>query len=462
MNPKLFEDQIDYLYTYMRLSLAAVALLSGFLVYVLKDTIDPLLLMKWSALMVVVIGVRYWTYSYYRRYRNRKSSLFFYRLFFVWTMVTAFLFGGGVVVLFVPDSFPHQVFLSFAFAGISAGASVSLGVRKEMFIAYLSVLMVPLVIAFALSVEEMGGIMATIILVYSLFLVFSSFRLERIIHDGIATKFTNADLLATISSSKAEVEYLNEQLNRKLDRSLDEIEHQKILLFQQSKLVSMGELIGNIAHQWRQPLNALALQIQNLEDAYAFGEVDDAYIAALSKDSMKLINYMSRTIDDFRNFVNPNQKKERFDLNGVINDTVALVESSLRARHIRCSVLNDPAAAKVFAIPGEFKQVLINLLNNSKDAIAERGLGEGEITIALTSDGERAVITVQDNGGGIEESVMKRIFEPYFTTKEEGKGTGIGLYMSYVIIREKMNGTITVSNADSGAVFSITLPIVQG
>lgn len=457
-NHNIFADQIDYLYTYMRLSLAAIGFMSAFMIVIMWGVVESGVLSVWGIAMGSIIALRYASYAYYLHNKSIRSAEFLYMLFFILALLNALIFGVGVFYLFVEGSLPYQVFLSFVYAGISAGASVSLSVRKEIALSYLIIILLPLIYAFYRVDGEMSTIIASIIFVYALFLVFSSLRFEKIIREGITTKFINTDLLEEISQSKQKVEQLNERLNQKLHLSLNEIEQQKLLLFHQSKLVSMGELIGNIAHQWRQPLSALALVIQNLEDTYRYGELDDKTIASLTSESMNLINYMSQTIEDFRSFVNPNQKVQDFDLNKAIEETLKLTESALRVHHIECKVTYDPLNPSVTGIPSEFKQVLINLINNSKDAILEHG-DHGSIVIAVTSDDTQVTLTFEDSGGGIPDEIIGRVFEPYYTTKQEGKGTGIGLYMSYLIIHDKMKGNITVSDTDQGAIFRIILPL---
>lgn len=251
---------------------------------------------------------------------------------------------------------------------------------------------------------------------------------------------------------------IRKKLKSDLDLSQSQIEHQKIMMFQQSKMAAMGEMIGNIAHQWRQPLNILALNVQNVEHSYAFGEVDDAFISRFTEDSMNQILYMSQTIDDFRNFLNPAQDAAPFTVKKAIDDTFKLVQSTLTWNKIEYAFTCDDDTAQVLGSVNEFKQIIINLINNTKDALAEKNRSDGTITIEIESDSERVRIRFRDNAGGIPPQIIERIFEPYYTTKPEGKGTGIGLYMSYQIIHAKMGGSIGVKNVDGGAEFIIDLP----
>lgn len=259
-----------------------------------------------------------------------------------------------------------------------------------------------------------------------------------------------------------EIQQEKEQKSRlkyALDRSESEIEYQKAMLFQQSKLVAMGEMIDNIAHQWRQPLNTLSVIVQDAEYAYGSGRLDKNYIRTMTSESMEQIIFMSQTIEDFRNFIKPDQKNTLFDLNQPVAESLDLLAGMFEAQRITIDVQYSDSVLEIFGSASEFKQVMINLLQNARDALAENKSSNPTITIRIFGDDTYGAVTLQDNGGGIAPDVIDRIFEPYFTTKEEGKGSGIGLYMSYAIIRTKMGGTIGVENVENGTLFTLTLPL---
>ncbi|HEX5622997.1 MAG TPA: response regulator [Sulfuricurvum sp.] len=241
---------------------------------------------------------------------------------------------------------------------------------------------------------------------------------------------------------------------------------QQQLMFNQAKMAAMGEMIGNIAHQWRQPLNTLGLVIQNLEDAHAYGEMNDAFISDVTEKSMAQITFMSKTIDDFRNFFQPNKRKERFDMAEAVTSTLDIIAKTLENHHIRL-LFEDAAPGRylVYGYRNELQQVILNLLKNADDVLyaqADSGeKGDKWIRITIGQEGERIRLGIEDSGGGIPESVIDRIFEPYFTTKEEGKGTGIGLYMSKMIIEQNIGGSLNASNTPAGAHFSIVIPMDQ-
>ncbi|MCG3714612.1 HAMP domain-containing histidine kinase [Aliarcobacter butzleri] len=252
---------------------------------------------------------------------------------------------------------------------------------------------------------------------------------------------------------------LNTELEEKVIVETSKQKEQEQLLIQQTRLAAMGEMIGNIAHQWRQPLNALGLILQNLKFSYEIGELDEKMIDKSVKKATLLTENMSKTIDDFRNFFRPNKAKENFKINEGITKAVELIESTFEHNNIKLEKDFVSSEIEFFGFANEFSQVILNLLTNAKDAVLENKIENPLIIIQTKIDDEYIYISIKDNGLGIKEEIINKIFEPYFTTKDEGKGTGIGLYMSKIIIENNMNGKIEVKNEQNGANVIIKLPI---
>ncbi len=252
------------------------------------------------------------------------------------------------------------------------------------------------------------------------------------------------------------LKHLNETLEQRVSEEVGKNMEQERMLIQQSRLAAMGEMIGNIAHQWRQPLNALGLLLANIKDAYEFDELDDQAIDHSVKTGRMLIQKMSTTIDDFRNFFRPNKEKVAFSLKKPLTDTLDILSASLRNHNIQVEI-DAPEDLIADGFPNEYSQVLLNILNNAKDALISNAVTQGRITVRITREGALAKLSVRDNAGGIPAAILPKIFDPYFTTKE--KGTGIGLYMSKMIIEDNMNGRIEAHNVDDGAEFSIVCPL---
>ncbi|MCT7609506.1 HAMP domain-containing histidine kinase [Aliarcobacter butzleri] len=252
---------------------------------------------------------------------------------------------------------------------------------------------------------------------------------------------------------------LNTELEEKVIVETSKQKEQEQLLIQQTRLAAMGEMIGNIAHQWRQPLNALGLILQNLKFSYEIGELDEKMIDKSVKKATLLTENMSKTIDDFRNFFRPNKAKENFKINEGITKAVELIESTFEHNNIKLEKDFVSSEIEFFGFANEFSQVILNILTNAKDAVLENKIENPLIIIQTKIDDEYIYISIKDNGLGIKDEIINKIFEPYFTTKDEGKGTGIGLYMSKIIIENNMNGKIEVKNEQNGANVIIKLPI---
>ena len=238
----------------------------------------------------------------------------------------------------------------------------------------------------------------------------------------------------------------SKDLEIQIDNAIKENREKEKLLQTQSKLAAMGEMIGAIAHQWRQPLNVLGLNTQLLIEDYLDGKIDEKYLENYEEKQMKIINFMSKTIDDFRNFFKVDKEKEKFSIKKAIEDVIEIVSAQLKNHNIE--VILNGNDFEINGYPSEFKQVILNVINNAKDAILANNIQNGKIIITL----KEKYISIEDNAGGIPDEIKNRIFEPYFTTKENG--TGIGLYMSKQIINQ-MGGDIEVTNTKQGAKFII-------
>lgn len=272
----------------------------------------------------------------------------------------------------------------------------------------------------------------------------------------------------TITKQKLQLEKLNKELKHKFDHETGLRRQNEQILMQQSKMASMGEMIGMIAHQWRQPLNAIGLLVQDLEDAREFGELTDEYLKKVVKKTTDQIEFMSKTIDDFRDFFTPTRKKEPFNVKQVVEDALHMIDARLAHSNIRLSIraVGDDTLYIFDGFKNEFIHVLLNIINNSRDAIVQRQQTNkedplqtirGEIQLDLFADNDTISLSIRDNGGGIPEKNLERIFEPYFTTKGEKDGTGIGLYMSRTIIEVNMKGKLYAKNGVDGAEFHIEL-----
>ena len=282
--------------------------------------------------------------------------------------------------------------------------------------------------------------------------VYFTLHIDELDREGKAKSLTGTiqDITAT-KRLEIELQQLNANLQNEVKKKTQEGIAKDQLLQEQLKLVAMGEMVGAIAHQWRQPLNSLNIHIENLDDDFDEGLIDKMFIENFIAQQSKTIEFMSKTIDDFRNFFRVDKVKKSFWIKEAIKHTVSLQQAQLDEYGIALSIEGDDF--QITTIESEFQQTLLNIISNAKDAIVAQEKREGKIHIQLSPK----QIEVSDNGGGIPQEILSRIFEPYYTTKEQGKGTGIGLYMSKMIVEKNLKGKLSVQNIEDGAKFSIDL-----
>lgn len=253
---------------------------------------------------------------------------------------------------------------------------------------------------------------------------------------------------------------LNNALELKANEELNKRILQEKMLLQQSKMALMGEMIGAIAHQWRQPLNSLALLIQDMEMAQEFKEIDDNYIESFKTKSLAAIKKMDSTIEDFRNFFKQNSEKSIFSIEDALLNTLNIMSAQIYANKI-ILINNSNSKNFVLGLKSEFEHVILILISNAIDALIQNKIQEPIITINTITKDNQALCCISDNGHGIPLEIEAKIFDPYFTTKGESNGTGIGLYLAKEIIEKHMNGRLVLENSTNGARFIIELSLAK-
>lgn len=249
---------------------------------------------------------------------------------------------------------------------------------------------------------------------------------------------------------------LNETLEQRVQEETAKNTAQERLMIQQSRLAAMGEMVGNIAHQWKQPLFALELILHNIGADHGDNELTGAALKTYAADAMSVIRQMHGTIDDFRNFFKPNKEKQRFLVNDALEEAIKLASHNFVNNNIEITQDKCDKSCFAFGYPNEFAQVVLNALSNAKDAIAEKKV-RGKLHIQVGKGIDTVTISIRDNGGGIPEEILPKVFDPYFTTKE--KGFGVGLYMSKMIMGHM--GDIFITNIEDGVEVLLTLPLAN-
>ncbi len=279
-------------------------------------------------------------------------------------------------------------------------------------------------------------------LIISIIFTFLFTRTLKSIFEVVVKQSDKLHDLATTLDHKVKIQTLE---NAKKDR----------LLQNQSKLAELGDMIGNIAHQWRHPLTRLSLTIQNLKAYKKKNKMSDSMFDEAVENSLYQIEFMSTTIDNFKNFYKKDEKKSTFIIQDAVKSVLNIIGSVLEHSHITLNII-DADKLELYANKNEFSQVLMNLMINSKDAIDENKIINPHIEITIFKNEDKTNIQVRDNAGGVPAHIIDNIFNPYFTTKKE-KGTGIGLYLSKAIIEDKMKGKLSVKNENNYAIFTIQI-----
>ena len=254
-----------------------------------------------------------------------------------------------------------------------------------------------------------------------------------------------------------ELEEHNKELELKIKEEVAKNREKDKLMFQQAKLASMGEMLGNISHQWRQPLMEMSSIFLPIEAKINMDiPLDNKEILESIQKLNDITKYMSNTIDDFRNFFAKDKEKISFEILEQINSTVNIISSSLKVNDIKLDIIIQKNTVMT-GYKNEYSQVLINIINNAKETLVQRKIVNPKIKITIKENKSNIITKIEDNAGGIKITPIEKVFDPFFTY-EKVNGSGIGLFMSKLIIENNMSGKLLVSNHDQGALFTIIIP----
>lgn len=276
--------------------------------------------------------------------------------------------------------------------------------------------------------------------------------------DGKNIRISTIIDISELKNTQRKLKKLNINLEQKVQEELEKNKNQQTIMFQQSKLAEMGMMLNMIAHQWRQPLNNISLMVNTIILKQKKGHLNIENLDKFKGDFQKQISYLSNTIDDFKNFFKPKKEKELFILRDSILSTYSLVKPIFDKDQIQLN-FNIDSKISYFGYRNEFSQVILNIINNSKDAFIEKNIENKLIDIFVSLNQKDITITIQDNAEGVKNSDLEKLFELYFSTKDSINGTGLGLYISKIIIQEHFNGAIIASNKNNGLEIIIRIPI---
>ncbi len=300
---------------------------------------------------------------------------------------------------------------------------------------------------------------------YLIIVSFNDISGEVIAHEKL--QHLNDNLEKIVDDKTKQLQELNDNLEQKVIFEVQKNRKKDQQMIQQSRFAALGEMIGNIAHQWRQPLSAInstasAMKVQLQLQIAENQDIDKSY-----DKIMEYVGFLNQTIEDFREFFRENKESSMFNPNEIMTKTLSITSASYKDNLVEVATDFDEDLNLVCGLPNELSQVFLNILNNAKDALNQNNIADKHVLVRSYNIGKYACMEIYDNGTGIPEEIINKIFDPYFTTKHQSQGTGIGLYMSKEIIEKHMNGKLEVQNAHkdfngieySGAMFRVKLPV---
>lgn len=265
----------------------------------------------------------------------------------------------------------------------------------------------------------------------------------------------NKTLEQRVQAQTAQLQELNQTLEQRVEEEVAKNKEKQKMLFWQSRMASLGQMLANIAHQWRQPLTELSLTVFNMKKSAKSNDIEK--VQAYYKESLSIVENMSQTIDDFSNFFNPNKAKEKFYLDKAVDEALLITKKLIQKQNIKIETSYEKI--EVFGVLNELSQVIINLIQNSSEAYNINKIEQKIISVIIKKGENCAILKFRDSAGGAENKTLDKIFEPYFTTKHQSNGTGLGLFMSKMIIEKSLDGIVVVKNYNNGLEFTIKIPL---
>ncbi len=381
---------------------------------------------------------------------TEKSCNRFINLHIVIAAIAGVTWGMGSVLCAVYAPSPYEYMVLILIVGLSSGSLSTLSSIYRVYLAFNLPALILLLGAFLLYDDSVHYAIAFMIVIYLFIVPSATWDVNKSFKCAV-------ELNRLYAKSQKELENINASLEEKISNAVAENRKKDKQILAQSRLAQMGEMLSMIAHQWRQPLSAIVATTSSMTLQMQL----DGLKRELIEESLEKINtytyHLSTTISDFRDFFRPDREKSETSLNEIVNGSLSIIGPSLDVQGIVLeSSLESPQ--KFMSYPNELKQVILNILKNAQDVIDEKGVSEGKIEIKAETIQDHYQLSICDNAGGIDQENISRVFDPYFTTKEEVDGTGLGLYMSKMIVEDHCNGSLEVCNKNGGACFVLKIP----
>jgi len=358
--------------------------------------------------------------------------------------------SGSLCVIYAPS--PFQYIMAVLIVAMAAGSIATLSSIYRAYISF-NIPMLMLFIATLIYTREPPYLYLSIIIMIFTYVVLQS-SLE--MHKSLKRSVELKDLY---QQAQEDLKQMNESLEERISKEVSANRHKDQQMLEQSRLAQMGEMLSMIAHQWRQPLSAITATTGSVSLHMQLDKCDEEYVEEKLQKINTFTQYLSTTITDFRNFFKPDKEKTLTSLNEVVLGSLKIIGSSLEAQGVTIETFLE-SKGEFLSFPNELKQVVLNILKNAQDVFADKKIDKPRLLIKTVGTDEGYELSISDNAGGISEEVLGHIFDPYFTTKHQSDGTGLGLYMSKMIVEDHCNGHLNVENTSEGACFILILPKV--
>jgi signal transduction histidine kinase len=433
---------------------SSIAYVSSLLLYIwLFYAFIPMnILLPWIAVHIIYQTTRfYFLYRYKDKDLSTESKHKFLFQHTVLMFVGGVTWGIGSVLCVVFAPTPYEYIILGLILGMSAGSIATISSLFRVFIAYNLPMLLFLMATFIYKTDILHLYIALMILLFIFIVISSASSMYRTLKQSI-------ELQELYAASQNELQEFNKTLEEKVAKEVEYNRQKDQQMLEQSRLAQMGEMISMIAHQWRQPLSAITATTGTMTLKIELDQFDSKEIQEDINKINTYVQYLSTTISDFRNFFKPDKEKHITSLHEIVHRSIQIIGNLLESEGIMLELFLE-SKTEFTSYPNELQQVIIDLLKNAKDVFNEQQISSPRILIKTVTLDNEVQLSVSDNAGGISESNLARIFDPYFTTKEKSDGTGLGLYMSKLIVEDHCSGRLKVENLDEGACFTLTLPI---
>jgi len=446
-----YQDLIDLFISVSHKSSVAYFTCLIIFIWFLKDYIPPSILIPWVLIHISYQVLRFYFAAQYKvKVFTLRDRVVFQKIHIVLGFFGGLNWGIGSLLCIVYAPSPYEYIVLTLIVGMAAGAISTLSPLYRIYLAYNVPMIVLLTVSFFYQGDDIHVAIASILIIFTVIVLSASWDVYQNLRRSVELKELYAQAQEELSSINSSLE----------DRVKEEVEYnrqkdQKML--EQSRLAQMGEMISMIAHQWRQPLSAITATTGAMSLNMQLEETcDQEYIDNGLQKVNTYTQYLSATITDFRNFFKPDKEKSLTSMMDVVSGSLKIIGSSLEAQGIHVETFLE-SKEEFLSFPNELKQVVLNILKNAQDAFSENKIKNPRIVLQTISEENSVKLIISDNAGGISEDNKRYIFDPYFTTKEQHDGTGLGLYMSKMIIEDNCKGKLSVEDIEGGTAFILNL-----